>query len=241
VCPAPTHLQHVSLREQAVTVIRQGLITGDIVPGEIYSASALAEQLGVSNSPVREAMLALVNEGLMEVVRNRGFRVVPLTDVDRQNIYDLRVMLEVPAMRNVAERGVDDSEVAGFRDLAQQVTESARNGDLVGYLEADRRLHLGLIELLGNKRLTSLVERLRDQTRLYGLKDLSEHGLLQASAEEHLPILEAVANGNAQLAEELTTAHLEHIQGDWAAGHEATGSGTKGSTPERRRAEKERP
>jgi DNA-binding GntR family transcriptional regulator len=229
VCPAPTHLQHVSLREQALTVIRQGLITGDIVPGEIYSASALAEQLGVSNSPVREAMLSLVNEGLMEAVRNRGFRVVPLSDADRQNIYDLRVMLEVPAMRRVAERGVDDADKARFQELAAQVTRSEEARDIVGYLEADRQLHLGLIDLLGNKRLTRLVERLRDQTRLYGLKDLAEQGLLHDSAEEHLPILAAVAVGDTRLAEELTTAHLEHIQGDWARGPAATGADTRPS------------
>lgn len=223
-CPAPTHLQHVSLREQALTVIRQGLITGDIVPGEIYSASALAEQLGVSNSPVREAMLALVNEGLMEAVRNRGFRVVPLSDVDRRNIYELRVLLEVPAMRRVAELGVGEADRSRFEGLAREVSDSEQNSDIVGYLEADRQFHLGLIDLLGNKRLTSLVERLRDQTRLYGLKDLSEHGLLHDSAAEHLPILEALVAGDAPLAERLTTAHLAHIQGDWASGADGSAS-----------------
>ena len=67
-----SQLQQVSLRDQALAVIRRGMITGEIVPGEIYSANSLAVKLGVSNSPVRDAMLSLVNQGLMETVRNRG-------------------------------------------------------------------------------------------------------------------------------------------------------------------------
>jgi DNA-binding GntR family transcriptional regulator len=135
-------------------------------------------------------------------------------------------MLEVPAMSRVAELGLDEADRARFRELAERVTRSEQSGDIVGYLEADRQFHLGLIGRLGNKRLTTLVERLRDQTRLYGLKDLAANGLLHASAEEHFAILEALARGNAQLAEELTTAHLEHIQSDWASGPETDGSRT---------------
>ena len=67
-------LRRVSLREQALDVVRQALVSGEIKPGDIYSAAALAERLGVSNSPVREAMLTLVHEGLLEAVPNRGFR-----------------------------------------------------------------------------------------------------------------------------------------------------------------------
>ena len=227
---APTHLVHVSLREQAVTVIRQGLITGEIVPGEIYSAAGVADQLGVSSSPVREAMLALVNEGLMEVVRNRGFRVAPISDVDRQNIYDLRVTLEVPAMRSLAARGLDEVERERFGDVADEVTESARRGDRMGYLEADRRLHRGLIDLMGNKRLTNLVDRLCDQSWLYGVKDLSDRRLLDASAKEHRPILNAIASRDAQLVERLTIAHLARIERCWALGREATAPRAKHPT-----------
>lgn len=215
---ASTRLQPVSLREQALAVIRHALITGDIASGEIYSATSLATQLGVSNSPVREAMLALVSEGIMEPVPNRGYRVVPLSDVDRQHIFELRVMLEVPAMRRVAEQGIDESHQTQLRDFASEVTNAATNGDIVAYLEADRQFHLGLMALLGNPRLTGLVERLRDQTRLYGLNDLSEHGLLRPSADEHVPILEAAARGDVELVERLMTAHLGHIQGDWSTG-----------------------
>jgi DNA-binding transcriptional MocR family regulator len=75
-------LQRTSLRDQALAAIRHALVSGQIVPGVVYSASALAAELGVSNSPVREAMLALVDDGLMEVVPNRGYRPVALSAAD---------------------------------------------------------------------------------------------------------------------------------------------------------------
>jgi DNA-binding GntR family transcriptional regulator len=213
--PAP-QLQQVSLRDQALAVIRQGLIMGEIIPGEIYSASSMAAKLGVSSSPVREAMLTLVNQGVMEAVRNRGFRVVPLSPRDIQNVYDLRLLLEVPSMGRVAAGGLAVGRREEFAELADQITASSRERNMVGYLEYDRQFHLGLLDLLENPRLTAIVENLRDQTRLLGLKELSERGLLIASAEEHRPILDAAIAGDRDLTERLMTGHLEHIRSDWS-------------------------
>jgi len=95
-------LQQTNLRDQALEVLKLRLISGDLAPGQIYSAASLATELGVSNSPVREAMLTLVNQGLMEAVRNRGFRVVPLSEKERRNIYDLRLLVEIPSMARLA-------------------------------------------------------------------------------------------------------------------------------------------
>jgi DNA-binding GntR family transcriptional regulator len=215
--PSAPQLRQVSLRDQALAVIRQGLIMGEIVPGEIYSAASLAGKLGVSNSPVREAMLTLVNQGVMETVRNRGFRVVPLSPQDVQNVYDLRLLLEVPSMGRLARSGLAVGSEDQFAELASQIVTSSKQQDMVGYLEYDRQFHLGLLDLLDNPRLTAIVENLRDQTRLLGLKELSERGLLTASAEEHMPILEAILAADPELAERLTTAHLEHIRGDWGS------------------------
>jgi DNA-binding GntR family transcriptional regulator len=156
------------------------MITGEIVPGEIYSANSLAVKLGVSNSPVRDAMLSLVHQGLMETVRNRGFRLVPLSDRDRANIYDLRLMLEVPAVGRLAESGLVHGNVERFEGLADTIVSSEKHGDMTGYLDNDRAFHLGLLDLLGNQQLTAIVGNLRDQTRLYGLRALAEHGQLEA-------------------------------------------------------------
>lgn len=209
-------LKQPSLRDQALRVIREGMVSGELAPGEIYSATALANQLGVSASPVREAMLTLVNQGLMEAVRNRGFRVLPLDDNDRREIYEMRTLLEIPATAGLAGRQeiIDDFEK--FRVIAEEIVTSARGGDLINYLDADRRFHLGLLEFSNNERLVTAIEGLRDQTRQYGLREMTVKGTLVASAEEHLAILDALVAGDAEKVRELMQQHLRHIIGDWA-------------------------
>lgn len=210
-----TNLERMSLSEQALAVIRQAMVSGEIRAGEIYSAAALATQLGVSNSPVREAMLTLVNEGLMVAVRNRGYQVVPITDSDMENITDIRLLLELPTMVSLAEHH-DDLDLERFESVASRIVEAAKKGDITTYLEFDRDFHLGLMELARNPRLTKLVGNLRDQTRLYGLYDLSEQGRLSASAQEHLDILKAIASGDSAETDRLMRMHLGHITREWS-------------------------
>ena len=209
-------LKQPSLRDQALSVIREGMVSGELAPGEIYSATALANQLGVSASPVREAMLTLVNQGLMEAVRNRGFRVVPLDDNDRREIYEMRTLLEIPATTALSGRQEIIEEYDTFRGITEEIVTAAREGDLISYLDADRRFHLGLLAFSNNERLVTAIDALRDNTRLYGLKSLSENGTLVASAEEHLPILDAIVADSPEKVRELMQDHLRHIRGDWA-------------------------
>lgn len=210
-------LQQTNLRDQALAVLKLRLVSGDLAPGQIYSAAALAAELGVSNSPVREAMLTLVNQGLMEAVRNRGFRVVPLSARERQNNYDIRLMLEVPAMARLA--GMKEKVATRkkeFSSIAASIVKAAKARDIVGYLEADRNFHIGLLGILENEQLTAIIENLRDQARQYGLKALSERGDLVKSALEHQPILDAILAGDAAKTIELMTSHLSHHVSDWA-------------------------
>jgi DNA-binding GntR family transcriptional regulator len=217
---AATSLRRNTLRDQALTAIRHALVTGQIVPGVVYSAASLAAELGVSNSPVREAMLALVDDGLMEAVPNRGYRAVALTATDLAEIAQLRLFLEVPAAGLVAAAGVGD-RLSELEELVEIIEQTAADGDVAGNLDADRRFHLLLVEACGNRRLTDLVARLRDRTRLYNLRNLAESGALVASAAEHRPILAAIAGQDRATAEHLMRAHLAHITTDWSTTSEA--------------------
>jgi len=215
----PLQLRRPNLRDQVLAVIRQQLVAGEIRPGEIYSASAMATRLGTSNAPVREAMLTLVNQGVMEVVPNRGFRVTPLNDTDLDEVYQLRLMLEVPALEELSRRG-SRAEVEPLRAHAEACTQAAERGDLTGFLNTDRDFHLGLLELLGNRRLVGLVELLRDQTRLYGLHKLAAEGRLVSASQEHFDLLEAVLAGDPDRTGQLMVKHLQHVRGDWAGAGE---------------------
>ena len=94
----------ISLRERVAVSLRAALVSGRMVPGTTYSIPVLADQFGVSATPVREAMLDLVSEGIMAAVPNKGFRVVALSDTDLDEITALRRLLEVPTVVSLAGR-----------------------------------------------------------------------------------------------------------------------------------------
>lgn len=199
-----------TLKDTTESVIRRALLDGTMLPGEIYSANALSAQLGISNSPAREAMVTLMDKGLLELVRNRGFRVVEMSDHDRGEVYELRMLIEVDAVRRVAERGVSDEEATWLRELCEAIINAGDSRDSVEYLEADQRFHVGLVSLLGNSRLTLIVENLRDQSRINGGYD--EIDLIERSVLEHRAITEAVVAGDPQLARELMARHLDYAK-----------------------------
>ena len=212
--PRLSQLQPSSLREQARQAIRASIVTGEIEAGTIHPVSYFATRLGVSATPIREALFDLVNEGLIEQIRNRGFRVSVLTDEDLDELFELRSLLEVPSIGRVAMRATPE-DIAECLEFANKIEKHAARGDLVGFLEWDRQFHTRLLAVLGNKRLVDEVRLLRDQTRLYGLRGLDpDH--LRSSAKEHHQILNAVRQRNAKLAAELTQRHVEHTRGIWA-------------------------
>ena len=91
-----------SLREQVTRALEAAIVAGELEPGVIYSAPGLAERFGVSATPVREAMLDLVKEGFVEPLRNRGFRVIEISDEDLDNIAQIRLLIEVPTISQIA-------------------------------------------------------------------------------------------------------------------------------------------
>ena len=102
------------MREQALALLREALVSGRITDGVVDSSKALAAELGVSNGPVREAMLALVGDGLMEAVPNKGFRTVPLTEADLAEVYEMRLLLEVPVIARLAWDGLPGDLLAAI-------------------------------------------------------------------------------------------------------------------------------
>ncbi|KAM9863247.1 GntR family transcriptional regulator [Leucobacter sp. BZR 635] len=201
-----------TLREEALAEIRRLLVAGTLKPGQVYSASAIAGQFGVSHGPVREAMLTLVNEGIMEVVRKQGFRVLEISEKDRHNIADLRTMLEVPSMVKLAGSPLVLAREAEFSAIVDKFFVAAEAGDLIEFFAADHEFHLGLLRLLDNPRLTDFVGTLRDHTRQYGIYELAVRGELIATAQEHRDILDALLSGDAAAVEQLMLAHLRYLR-----------------------------
>ncbi|MEV6974854.1 GntR family transcriptional regulator [Kitasatospora sp. NPDC093806] len=205
------------LRDQVAHALRAALISGELRPGVVYSAPALAADFGVSATPVREAMLDLAREGLVEAVRNKGFRVTELTERDLDDFTEIRALIEVPTVGRVTRAGVAE-QLEALRPQAEAIVAAARKHDLIGYLEADRQFHLDLLGLAGNTRLVEVVGDLRKRSRLYGLTRLDQRGELVSSAEEHLELLDLMIAGDAPAAEACMSRHLGHVRSLWAEG-----------------------
>jgi len=208
-------LQASSLRDQALRVIRARIISGAMRPGELYALGATASELGVSVTPVREAVLELARERLVELARNRGFRVREMSERELNEIVEFRKIVEGGAVRLVAERRLID-EASELRQLAKATEQFAASGDWVGFLDSDRDFHLGIMGHLENERLLQVAGSLRDQSRLYGLDRVAGTESLTRSIDEHAALLDAIIAGRADEAVAIMDQHLQHARGLWA-------------------------
>lgn len=205
-----------SYRERVADALRAALIAGELRAGEVYSAPTLAVRFGVSATPVREAMLDLVKEGLVDTVPNKGFRVTAVSGKQLDEYKHIRALIEIPTTAELATTA-DPAELEALRPVAREIVTAAAEGDLIAYVEADIRFHLGLLALSGNDHLVEVVGDLRKRSRLYGLQALVDAGRLEASAEEHLEILDALLDRDEEAVRAVMTRHLGHVRGLWAA------------------------
>ncbi|MFC1416004.1 GntR family transcriptional regulator [Streptacidiphilus cavernicola] len=215
-----------SLREQVTHALRAALVGGELHPGVVYSAPVLAAEFGVSATPVREAMLDLAKEGLVETVRNKGFRVLGLSPQDLDDITETRVLIEVPVTVRVA-RSAERSDLEALRGLARETVRAARAGDLAACGAADRAFHLTLLALGGNRRLTETVGELRRRSLLAGLSRLASTGRLVASAKEHERLLDLMLRRDPDAVEALLRSHLNRVPPDSATRAAPRGSGER--------------
>ncbi|WP_209370145.1 GntR family transcriptional regulator [Brevibacterium renqingii] len=216
-----------SLREQALAIIRDAITAGELAEDRIYSAAGLAKQLGMSLSPVREAMMALVTEGTVEAVPNRGFRLVPVTEADLEEIIRIRVLLAVPAVRRLCEAVVTEESIlavdvgealARLREHAAETVAAADAGDVAEFYTHDRRFHEALLEYGLGARAADISLRLRDQSRLFNVK--AEIDRIAVDSARELPVIvDLIEAGRADEVAELVTGNLYFFRRGEEAGH----------------------
>jgi DNA-binding GntR family transcriptional regulator len=198
-----------TLREQALEQVRASLLSGELQPDVTYSVPNLAADFGVSATPMREAILDLVKEGLVVTVPNRGFRLVSFTPEKVAQVAAVRKLVEVPA--TVAVSAVlSDEQVADLLKLATKTRDYALTGDLQSYLRADREFHEQIMGFTGNPVLVELTESLRAKARLHALPTVVATGKLAESAQEHIDLIEAMREGDVDAIRLISEHHIDY-------------------------------
>lgn len=195
-----------SLRDMVVQRVRADIVGGHAAPGTMFSVPTLAEELGISTTPVREALLELSRSGLIAPVRNRGFRVEEATLEQLHDLFTLRELLERHAMVTLAKQRLTNT--AELHALADAVADAVAREDGRGYIETDRAFHQALIARAGNPLLTRLAMDLRDGMRLYGLNSAAGRQRQQASTDEHQQLIALAEAGDEDGISSLITRHI---------------------------------
>jgi DNA-binding GntR family transcriptional regulator len=188
--------------------IKSAILSGRLQPDEVLVERRLAEQLGVSKTPVREALIALTSSGLLTPTRNRGIAVRRLQAEDVQRIYEMRMLVEPWAAAQVATGGrFDAAEARRALEDAARFLEADDHG---GLSMANRRFHRSLYSTCPNDLVVHALDDLQDLTALGTVSLLWERWpTWRDEAQEHHEILAAVAQGHAEETERLVRTHIQ--------------------------------
>lgn len=193
----------------AYEMIRRRILDNTYPPGHRALESALADELGISRTPVREALVRLANEGLVEVIPRHGMRVLPVLPVDMSEIYVVLTALESAAAEILAQRRPTAAELKPLEDATRDMTRALKADDLDAWARADERFHQGLVELAGNKTLMDAVQRVGDRVHRARMFTLRLRPKPIRSTQEHTALLDRIRAGDAAGAIAVNRAHRE--------------------------------
>jgi DNA-binding GntR family transcriptional regulator len=189
--------------------LRAAVISGELAPGSLHSVQALATQLGVSRTPVREALIKMAQLGMVRFERNRGVRVLQTSLHDLEEVFALRLLLEVPATRRACEL-IDAAGRKELRRVFRAMERAADADDEFALWEHDRHFHRTLLQASGNTRLAHYVDGLRDTVLRRGVSTARSSRSLHEIVAEHLVVLERIEASDADGAAAAMRAHVLH-------------------------------
>lgn len=199
--------EYLPLRDVVFKTLREAILKGDLAPGERLMEIKLANQLGVSRTPIREAIRKLELEGLVVMVPRKGAEVAKITEKDLRDVLEVRASLEELAISLACER-ITDEKITELKDALEQFRTVIKGKDVTKIAQMDVAFHDVIFEATQNARLVQMVNNLREQMyryRLEYLKDFSTHSRLD---EEHVKIFEAVSARDIERATALIREHI---------------------------------
>ena len=203
-----TEDKHRSLEDRVLYLLREEILSGELAPGTPLTEISLSTRLGVSRTPLRSAIHRLSEEGLVRSGTNRGAVVVGITGEDVDDIYCIRMRLEGLAAR-LAAKDISEEGLSHLTDLVELSEFYVNKGKYEKLRELDGEFHERIYAECNNRPLKSTLSQLHNKIKLYREISLSVPGRLERSVTEHAAILEAIKAGDGDLADRLTTEHIE--------------------------------
>ncbi len=199
------------LREVVFEALREAIIKGILKPGERLMEIQLAEELGVSRTPVREAFRKLELEGFVVMVPRKGAYVAGISLKDIAAVFEVRAALEGLAAGLAAER-ITEGELEELERLLVQMAELIEKGEFSEFVKLDTQFHDVLYKSSRNQRLIQILSTLRDEIQRFRAVSLSYPGRMREALEEHRKIVEAIAARDEDLAKKLAAEHIENAE-----------------------------
>lgn len=201
--------EYLPLRDVVFNTLRQAILKGELKPGERLMEIALAQKLGVSRTPIREAMRKLELEGLVVMIPRRGAQVANITEKDLNDVLEVRIALENMATEKACTR-MTEEEMGKLWLAAKEFERMISDGNLVRLAEADVAFHEIIYRASDNKRLNQVLNNLREQMYRYRVEYLKEEETRNLLVKEHEELTRAIRARDVAKAQEISFQHLEN-------------------------------
>jgi DNA-binding GntR family transcriptional regulator len=200
-----------SLVEEAYRALKARVLNNEMPPGHVALEQELADLLGMSRTPVREAVIRLAEEGLLEIIPRRGVRVLPVSPDDMREIYELLYSLESTAAELIAKRKLpsDDPVLVGLEAATVAMSKALEASDLDGWAAADERFHVLLLTECGNQRLARIAFTVWDQAHRARMVTLRLRPKPVDSTSDHMAVVDAIRRHDPTTAREVHRRHRE--------------------------------
>ena len=201
--------EYLPLRDVVFNTLRQAILKGELKPGERLMEIALAEKLGVSRTPIREAMRKLELEGLVVMIPRRGAQVANITEKDLNDVLEVRIALENVAIEKACTR-MSEEDMGRLWLAAKEFEHTMAEGNLVRLAEADVVFHEIIYRASDNKRLNQVLNNLREQMYRYRVEYLKREEAHPQLIAEHAAIIEYISKGEKKAATDIMCKHIDN-------------------------------
>lgn len=201
--------EYLPLRDVVFNTLRKAILKGELKPGERLMEIALAERLGVSRTPVREAMRKLELEGLVVMIPRRGAQVANITEKDLNDVLEVRIALENLSIENACTR-MTEEQLSQLWEAAKIFERTMADGNLVKLAEADVAFHEVIYQSSDNRRLNQVLNNLREQIYRYRVEYLKDEETRNLLVKEHEELYKAIKARDVKTAQEISFRHIEN-------------------------------